>query len=98
MAGLRRTQPPPGTTPVTAGYNPGIRPRPARPQPTAEPRLAPTPTSTQTLGLGPVPARVEPVDHADATAAADDDRAGLALERPQGAANLHHCLTSIAGR
>src|SRR4051812_627840 len=50
MAGLRRTQAPPGTTPVTAGYNPGIRPRPARPQPTPEPRLAPTPTLIRALG------------------------------------------------
>src|SRR4051794_37972625 len=50
-AGLRRTQAPPGTTPVTAGYNPGIRPRPARPQPTPEPRLAPTPTLTRALAL-----------------------------------------------
>src|SRR5690349_16362317 len=49
MAGLRRAQAPAGDTPVTAGYNPGIRPRPARPQPTSEPRLAPTPTLTQTL-------------------------------------------------
>ncbi|WP_460493470.1 ATP-binding protein [Dactylosporangium cerinum] len=34
------------TTPVTPGHNPGI---PARPQPTPEPRLAPTPTSIQPL-------------------------------------------------
>src|SRR5262249_43355129 len=39
-----------GDTPVTAGYNPGIRPCPARPQPAPEPRLAPTPTLIQTLG------------------------------------------------
>jgi hypothetical protein len=49
MAGLRRPQTPPGTTPVTAGYNPGIRPRPARPQTTPEPRLAPAPTLIQDL-------------------------------------------------
>src|SRR5438270_313800 len=50
MAGLRRAQTPPGTTPVTVGYNTGIRPRPARPQPTPGLRLASTPTSTQALG------------------------------------------------
>jgi pimeloyl-ACP methyl ester carboxylesterase len=49
MAGLRRTQPPPGTTPVTTGYDTGIRPRPAPPEPTPEPRPAPAPTSIQTL-------------------------------------------------
>src|SRR5438309_4844899 len=49
MAGLRRAQTPPGTTPVTAGYNTGSRPRPARPQPTPGLRLASTPTSTQAL-------------------------------------------------
>ncbi|WP_426503466.1 thiol reductant ABC exporter subunit CydD [Dactylosporangium sp. McL0621] len=49
MAGLRRTQTPPGTTPVTPRYNPGIGARPARPQPTPEPRLAPAPTSIQPL-------------------------------------------------
>ncbi len=51
LAGRRRSsfRPPPGDTPVTAGYNPGIRPRPARPQTTPEPRLAPTPTLIQTL-------------------------------------------------
>jgi hypothetical protein len=49
MAGLRRAQTPPGTTPVTPGYNPGIRTRPARPQPTPGPRLAPTPLLEQPL-------------------------------------------------
>jgi EAL domain-containing protein (putative c-di-GMP-specific phosphodiesterase class I) len=48
-AGLRRTQTPPGPTPVTPGYNTGIQARPARPQPTPEPRIAPTPTSIQHL-------------------------------------------------
>src|SRR5689334_9150044 len=52
MAGLRRPQASAGTTPVTAGYNTGIRPRPARPQPKPEPRLAPTPTLIQTLEVG----------------------------------------------
>ena len=51
MAGRRRGNfgTPPGTTPVAAGYNSGIRPRPARPQPTPEPRLAPAPTLTPDL-------------------------------------------------
>ena len=49
MAGLRRAQTPPGDAPVTAGYNPGIRPRPARPQPTPGLRLAPTPRVKQAL-------------------------------------------------
>ena len=55
MAGLRRTQTPSGPTSVPAGYNTGIRPCPTRPQPTPEPRLAPTTTLTQALmqhGLG----------------------------------------------
>jgi hypothetical protein len=54
LAGLRRIQTPPGTTPVPSGYNTGIQRRPARPQPTPGPRLAPTPTLTQTLVAVPL--------------------------------------------
>jgi RimJ/RimL family protein N-acetyltransferase len=88
MAGLRRAQTPPGPTPVTPGYNTGIRTRPARPQPTPGPRLAPTPLlklalaaltgwSFGTLGLH----RIE-VCHSTANLASCRvaDRAGYPLE------------------
>src|SRR5262249_51311858 len=53
MAGLRRAQTPPGTTPVTAGYNTGIRPRPARPPPTPGHPPPPTPPMKQALDQHP---------------------------------------------
>ena len=52
-AGLRRAQTSPGTTPVTTTYNTGMRPRPARPQPTPGLRLAPNPATKQALGVWP---------------------------------------------
>ncbi|MFC0529981.1 LLM class flavin-dependent oxidoreductase [Phytohabitans kaempferiae] len=62
MTRLRRAQTPAGTTPDTTGYNTGSLPRPARPQPTSGPRLAPAPTSIQALGLAVAAARTAVAD------------------------------------
>ncbi|MFC4037710.1 AAA family ATPase [Dactylosporangium siamense] len=93
LAGLRRTQTPPGPTPVTPGYNPGVQARPARPDhsprparraapdrpsPGAEPRLAPTPTSIQPLAE-PLPTtdRIERAFTDRVAALAGDEQAAL---------------------